>query len=74
MSIYIFSALHRKISKAEDESVICTKIGCSSHSKELLQTFDVRGRNMNVIVANKQFDKFATIDDAGIVYILEEIK
>jgi hypothetical protein len=42
-------------------------------TKELLQLFDIRGTSVTRIHASKDFKKFVTIDDAGIVYILEEI-
>ena len=42
-------------------------------SKELLQIFDIRGSAVSKIHASEDFKKFVTIDNAGIVYILEEI-
>ena len=48
------------------------KIG-HAESKELLQLFDIRGTSVAKIQASKDFNKFVSIDDAGIVYILNEI-
>ena len=42
-------------------------------AKELLQLFDIRGTCVTRIFASRDFKKFVTIDDAGIVYILEEV-
>ena len=50
----------------------CTKIG-HKDSKELLQVFDIRGSAVTRIHASEDFKKFVTIDNAGIIYILEEI-
>lgn len=50
-----------------------SKIG-RPHAEELLQVFDIRGTAMTRIQASDDFKKFVTIDDAGIVYILEEIQ
>ena len=48
------------------------KIG-HAQSKELLQLFDIRGTSVARIQAFGDFKKFVSIDDAGIVYILQEI-
>ena len=48
------------------------KIG-HAQSKELLQLFDIRGTSVARIQASGDFKKFVSIDDAGIVYILQEI-
>ena len=39
----------------------------------LLQIFDIKGSALNKVYADKSFKKFATLDDAGIAYILKEI-
>ena len=42
-------------------------------AKELLQLFDIRGTCVTRIFASEDFKKFVTVDDAGIVYILQEV-
>ena len=49
-----------------------TKTG-SSACPELLQTFDIKGSSAVMVSASRDFRRFATIDDAGIPYVLEEI-
>jgi len=48
------------------------KVGQDQH-QELLQVFDIRGASLSKIDASANFDKFVTVDDAGIAYVLEEI-
>ena len=50
-----------------------TKVG-NGKTKELLQIFDIRGTTLSKIFASDNFKTFVTIDDAGIVYILNEIE
>jgi len=50
------------------------KVGFSSVHKELLQVFELRGSSAARIYASQDFSKFVTIDDAGLLYILEEIQ
>jgi hypothetical protein len=38
-----------------------------------MQLFDVKGSSVAKISASPDFKKFATLDDAGIVYMLKEI-
>ncbi|TRY73964.1 hypothetical protein TCAL_11343 [Tigriopus californicus] len=47
---------------------------CALDSNHLLQMFDIKGSSVSRIFPAKDFQKFATIDDSGIVYILEEIQ
>lgn len=45
----------------------------SSVQKELLQTFDIKGSSVaGRVWVNKEFTQFVTVDDAGILYILDE--
>ena len=39
----------------------------------MLQLFDIRGTCVTRIFASEDFKKFVTVDDAGIVYILQEV-
>ena len=58
--------------KVEDEAENIVKTG-EGGAKELLQLFDIRGTCVTRIFASRDFKKFVTIDDAGIVYNLEEV-
>jgi len=42
--------------------------------KELLQTFDMKGTSADKVYVNQDFTEFVTVDDAGILYILNEYK
>ena len=56
--------------KLEDEEIVKRGEG---QAKELLQLFDIRGTCVTRIYASNDFKKFVTVDDAGIVYILQEV-
>ena len=56
--------------KVEDEIIVKRGEG---QAKELLQLFDIRGTCVTRIFASNDFKKFVTVDDAGIVYILQEV-
>jgi len=59
-------------SRALDDSYMI-KLSASSTHKDLLQVFEVRGTSASKIFASADFAKFVTVDDAGLLYILEEI-
>jgi len=40
--------------------------------KEHLQSFNIKGSAVNKVFVNEDFSQFVTVDDAGILYILEE--
>ena len=69
MNLYLILGHTPSPTKKEDQKL---KIG-HPQSKELLQLFDIRGTSVAKIQASKDFNKFVSIDDAGIVYILNEI-
>ena len=70
--MYYILIFHTGISPIKKEFEECTKVG-HKDSKELLQVFDIRGSAVTRIHASEDFKKFVTIDNAGIIYILEEI-
>jgi putative heme degradation protein len=41
--------------------------------KDLLQTFDIKGSSVSKVFVNQDFTQFVTLDDAGILYILDEL-
>jgi hypothetical protein len=64
---------NKRSSRVFDDNYI-VKVGPSSTHKELLQAFELRGSSAAKIYASAEFSKFVTIDDAGLLYILEEIQ
>jgi len=41
--------------------------------RDLLQTFDIKGSSVSKVFVNQDFSQFVTLDDAGILYILDEL-
>lgn len=73
VSASLMNAFFSGPSPTKKDEFAASKVG-KGQTKELLQIFDIRGTSVSRIYASKNFRKFVTIDDAGLVYVLQEVQ